>query len=148
MARKPAKGGRGRAKRKASNGAAPKPQEGATRLISASALKTLLTQYRNLQSKVDTASGELGNLVREYSDKKYLHRGAFNVIKRLHHMEPGKLWLFLCHFDHMREAIGLDNLAEEQTQMLSPGTEEDGDEPDNVVDIGAREVDESAGEAA
>lgn len=125
-------------------------------LISRRDLNALLEQCLIFQSRVSTAAGNMGELVRDYAQKKHLHRGAFSSIKglvRMGHRDPGKLWLHLAHFDDMRAKCGLDKLAQEQGQLL-PAIAEDttGLEPpksaENVVTYPQpRSVDERAGES-
>jgi hypothetical protein len=125
-------------------------------LIARKDLNSLLEQCLIYQNRASTATGSMGELVREYADKKHLHPGAFGYIKRLHRMgnkDRGKLWLFLAHFDDMREKSGLDRLAQEQGQLLPAISEEteaqEPEAPENVVTYPqAREVEEQAGDAA
>lgn len=101
---------------------------GTISLISAAALTTLIKQVMIYQGKVDTASGDLGDLVRDYKSGKGLHTGAFGDIKKLYRMgkkDPGKLWLHLAHFDDMRKKLKLDDMAAAQGQMVGSGVDED-----------------------
>src|SRR5262245_16441633 len=130
-------------------------------LIARKDLNSLLEQCLIYQNRASTATGSMGELVREYADKKHLHTGAFSIIKRLHRLgnkDRGKLWLLLAHFDDMREKSGLDRLAQEQGQLLPAIAEgetsvdevlQDTEAADNVVDYPQpREVEERAGDAA
>jgi hypothetical protein len=130
-------------------------------MTSANVLKSLVAQCSNLQDRASEAAGSMGELIREASEKKGLHRGAFAITKRLYFMgkkNPGKLWLLLAHLDDQREKLGLDKLAEEQGQLVSAGTEDEAEEgyEENensegaeVVDLhSARPVSEVAGESA
>lgn len=105
-------------------------------LISGGALRTLNKQMTKFQNDASTATGSMGDLTRDYADKKNLHKGAYATIKMLNRMgqkDPGKLWLWLAHFDHMRkqEAFGqkfdetLDVLAKSQGQLVGAGAEDD-----------------------
>jgi hypothetical protein len=138
-----------------------KPTKKAFPMVAKQDLNKLLEQCLIYQNRASTATGNMGELVREYADKKHLHTGAFAIIKRLHRLgnkDRGKLWLLLAHFDDMREKSGLDKLAQEQGQLL-PAIEEDEvistvvegieESVGNVVDYPQpREVDEQAGEHA
>jgi hypothetical protein len=122
-------------------------------LIARNDLNRLLEQCLIYQNKVSTASGSMGELIRDYADKKHLHTGAFGLIKRLHRLgnkDRGKLWILLAHFDDMRAKSGLDRLAQEQGQLLPAISEEDdgpiGESSENVVSY-PREVEEQAGAA-
>jgi len=127
-------------------------------MVAKSDLKRLLDQCLAYQNRASTATGSMGELVREYVDGKYLHAGAFALIKRLHRLgnkDAGKLWILLAHFDDMREKSGLDRLAKAQGQLL-PAIAEDKpkrakvvNDDTNVVDYPPpREVTEQAGDAA
>lgn len=120
-------------------------------MIAKGALETLMKQVMIFTNRVSTSSGDLGDLIRTYAEKKSLHKGAFSDIKKLYRMgkkDPGKLWLHLAHFDDMREKLKLDDLAEQQGQLVEPGTEED-EETDTETPIKTddqvRQVAESAG---
>ena len=105
-----------------------KKQGEVIRLISSRDLTTLMKQCSSYQDKAATATGHMGELVREYAEHKNLHRGAFSIIKRLYRMgktDSGKLWLLLAHFDDYRAKLGLDRIAKEQGQLLPAGTEEE-----------------------
>lgn len=115
------------------------------RLVSQRDLRALMDQCINYENKAATATGHMGELVREYSEKKNLHRGAFAMAKKLCRMgqkDSGKLWLILAHFDDYRQKLGIDRMAKEQGQLLTAGTE------DNVERLRPREVEEAAGDAA
>lgn len=115
------------------------------RLVSQRDLRALMEQCTGYESKAATATGHMGELVREYSEKKNLHRGAFAVVKKLYRMgrnDPGKLWLMLAHLDDYRAKLGIDRIAKEQAQMLPAGIDDD-----KVVRM-PREVEEVAGGAA
>lgn len=136
-------------------GKADKPSKKAVKkafpLIARNDLNRLLEQCLMYQNRVSTAAGSMGELVRDYADKKHLHSGAFALIKRLHRLgnkDRGKLWLLLAHFDDMRMKSGLDRLAQEQGQLL-PAVSEEGQASDgeNVVPYEPREVEEQAGAA-
>lgn len=138
-------------------------------MIAEGALRTLNKQMAKFQNDASTAAGSMGDLTRDYADKKNLHKGAYATMKMLNRMgnkDPGKLWLWLAHFDHMRkqEAFGqktdrtLDDIAQSQGQLLEPGVDgepegddagEGGGEADNVTSIRTgervREVAETAG---
>jgi hypothetical protein len=123
-------------------------------LIARNDLNRLLEQCLMYQNRVSTAAGSMGELVRDYADKKHLHTGAFALIKRLHRLgnkDRGKLWLLLAHFDDMRGKSGLDRLAQEQGQLLPAIAEEEQQsesEGENVVNYPQpREVEEQAGAA-
>ena len=131
-------------------------------LIARRDLNALLEQCLIYQNRASTATGSMGELVREYADKKHLHTGAFAIIKRLHRLgnkDRGKLWLLLAHLDDMRAKSGLDRLAQEQGQLLPAISEEEqppepeGEQPtepegENVVTYPQpREVEEKAGAA-
>ena len=128
---------------------AAKPTKKAFPMVAKADLNRLLDQCSMYQNRASTASGSMGELIREYADGKHLHPGAFSFIKRMRRMgekDPGKLWLLLAHFDDMREKCGLDRLAKEQGQLL-PAIAEDNEERGNVVDM-PRDVQEQAGDAA
>jgi hypothetical protein len=136
---------------RASKGA--KPAKKAFPLVARKDLNTLLEQCLIYQNRASTATGSMGELVREYADKKHLHTGAFAIIKRLHRLgnkDRGKLWILLAHFDDMREKSGLDRLAQEQGQLLPAIADEEAPTEDtNVVDYPQpRDVEERAGDAA
>lgn len=128
-----------------------KPVKKAFPLVGRADLNRLLEQCLMYQNRASTATGSMGELVREAVDKKHLHAAAFGIIKRLHNVgnkDRGKLWLLLAHFDDMRQKSGLDRLAQEQGQLL-PAISEEGpeeDEAENVVSY-PREVEEQAGAA-
>jgi hypothetical protein len=126
-------------------------------LVSRKDLNALLEQCLIYQNRASTATGSMGELVREAAEKKHLHTGAFAIIKRLHRLgnkDRGKLWLLLAHFDDMRAKSGLDRLAQEQGQLL-PAIADEGETEveiteiaENVVEYPApREVEEKAGAA-
>lgn len=148
------------AKSKAKGKAAPAEKKNAViKMISTGDLKSLTTQVNSYSDKISTASGHMGDLIGDYAERKHLHKGAFGFYRRLALMgkkDSAKLWLFLAHFDHMREVGKLDALAKEQGQLIGAGvdgeTENDEtgaaeNETDNVVTLTTpREVDETAGE--
>jgi hypothetical protein len=145
---------RGRAK---PNGKAHPDKRPTVRLISRADLLSLLKQVGAYDDRAATASGHAGELVREYAEKKFLHRGAFSVAKRLAKMakhDSSKLWLWLAHFDHMRATMKLDDMAKAQGQMLPAISEEDDDseETSKAADTWGNEetapraVEEQAGE--
>lgn len=146
-----------RAAAKGKDSKAGKAVKKAFPLIARKDLNALLEQCLIYQNRASTATGSMGELVREYADKKHLHTGAFAIIKRLHRLgnkDRGKLWLLLAHFDDMRAKSGLDRLAQEQGQLL-PAIAEEGQpaeaepEGENVVSYPQpREVEERAGDAA
>ena len=128
-------------KRKAA-AAAKHDAESSVRLVSQRDLRALMDQCIGFEDRASTASGSMGELIREYADKKNLHRGAFAIAKKLCRMgrkDPGKLWLLLAHLDDYREKLKIDRMAKEQGQLLPAGAE--------IVQLG-RDVDEEAGEAA
>jgi len=103
----------------------PKPKP--LGMIAKKDLDALIEQALLHQGRIDKAAGNLGDLIREYAAKKNLHRAAFAAIKTLRRMggkDPGKLWLYLAHFDDMRDKLGLDKLAQQQGQLLDDGTAE------------------------
>ena|SRR5436190_16229638 len=115
------------------------------RLVSQRDLRALMDQCISYENKAATATGHMGELVREYAEKKNLHNGAFAMVKKLCRMgqkDPSKLWLILAHFDDYRQKLGVDRMAKEQGQLLPAGT--DG----NVERLRPREVEEAAGDAA
>src|SRR5436190_88582 len=106
-----------------------KAEKKAFPLIARNDLNRLLEQCLVYQNRASTATGSMGELVRDYADKKHLHTGAFGIIKRLHNLgnkDRGKLWILLAHFDDMRAKSGLDRLAQEQGQLL-PAISEEGE---------------------
>ena len=108
-------------------------------------LRALMDQCVNYENKAATATGHMGELVREYAEKKNLHNGAFAMVKKLCRMgqkDPSKLWLILAHFDDYRQKLGVDRMAKEQGQLLPSGA------GDNVERLRPRDVDEAAGDAA
>jgi hypothetical protein len=143
----------------ARGGKKDKPVKKAFPLIARKDLNSLLEQCLIYQNRASTATGSMGELIRDYADKKHLHTGAFSIIKRLHRLgnkDRGKLWLMLAHFDDMREKSGLDRLAQEQGQLLPAIAEANAEEgteaeagPENVTSFPQpREVEERAGDAA
>lgn len=142
------------AKSKAKGKAAPAEKKTAVhKMISGGDLKNLTTSCNAYADKISTASGHMGDLISDYADRKHLHKGAFGFYRRLALMgkkDSGKLWLFLAHFDHMREVGKLDALAKEQGQLVDAGVDgaETGETESNVVALAPpREVDENAGDA-
>lgn len=140
---------------KAARRAAPRSRQVAStstaKLTSQADLERLMTQVENLQGKVSTASGSIGEIIREYADKKNLHRPAFAAVRKLYRMgktDPGKLWLMLAYFDDYREKLGIDNMAQEQSQMLPSGVDDEPESEGNITRMVPREVTESPGEAA
>jgi hypothetical protein len=130
------------------------PTRKAFPMVGRNDLNRLLEQCLIYQNRASTATGAMGELVREAVDRKHLHAPAFGLIKRLHNLgnkDPGKLWLMLAHFDDMRTKSGLDRLAQKQGQLLPAIADEveEQDEPsaENVVTY-PREVPEQAGENA
>lgn len=130
-------------------------------MVSRRDLMIALEQCGIQQNRISVAAGNMGELIREYAQKKHLHRGAFADMKKLHrmgHKNPGKLWEYLAHWDDMREKSGLDKLAESQGQLL-PAIDEDttglveepppAPKPATVVSYPQpRAVEERAGEAS
>lgn len=116
-----------KAKSKPKAKAKPIKQEGAIQMITQGNLVTLINRCVVLQKNVSNASGDMGDLIRDYAENKALHRGAFRHIKALFIMgkkDPSKLWLHLAHFDDMRAKLGLDEIAEVQGQLVEAGVEE------------------------
>jgi len=125
ITKKPA---RGKTTEKKEAAIVSKPTRKAFPLVSRNDLMRVLEQCSIYQNRASTATGDMGDLIREYSDRKNLHTGAFALIKRLYLMgqkDRGKLWLLLAHFDDMRNKCGLDRLAEEQGQLLPPIAEDE-----------------------
>ena len=134
---------------------ADKPVKKAFPMVGQRALMALLERCLILQDRASTATGNMGELVREAVEGQHLHGPAFGIIKRLHRLgskDPGKLWLLLAHFDDMRAKSGLDRLAKEQGQLLPAIADEGQDlteqQNENVVPWEPREVEERAGDAA
>lgn len=118
----------------------PAPEQRAIAMITEGNLTTLMRQVLKHQNDVSTASGNLGDLVRDYADKKNLHKGAFADIKKLYRMgkkDPGKLWLHLAHLDDMRKKLKLDELAGDQGQLVDAGTDEEDEDDAQVHDEAA-----------
>lgn len=133
-----------------------KPVKKAFPMVAKNDLTRLLDRCFEYQNRASTATGAMGELVREHAEAKHLHTGAFGIIRRLYrlgHKDPGKLWLLLAHFDDMRDKAGIDKMAKEQGQLLPAIAEDDHDfrevegQSENVVTY-PREVAERAGENA
>jgi hypothetical protein len=166
MSKKPTKlrvvaGGKGKAKVKASKAKAAKPEAAAKddqdakqsfQVISKRDLGNLTRQCIEYDRQAGRHSGAKGELIREYADKKHLHRGAFAMYCRLVRMgknDPGKLNIWLTHFDHMRERGELDALAKLQGQLFEDEdeSETDAEAATQTETTDAREVEETAGAA-
>lgn len=98
-----------------------KAQKQIIELVSEATLTSLLKSCLAMQNVISHKSGEMGDMIRNASESKGLHRGAFNAIKGLYRMgkkDGSKLWLYLAHFDDMRKKCGLDDLAAEQGELI------------------------------
>lgn len=104
------------------------------RIASPKDFERLMNDVLVYAKRASTESGHAGQMVGEYVRKKFIHRGAFAMMKRLVKIgkdDPGALWIFLQHFDSYRKFAALDEIAERQGQLLDAdaGEEaEDGDE--------------------
>jgi hypothetical protein len=161
-------------KRRGRPPAARKGDEGVKKafpLIGRNDLNRLLEEAAIYHNRASSATGALGELIKDYVQKKHLHAGAFRIVNRWKKMgddDPQKLWLELAHVDDMREKSGLDRIAKAQGQLLpaiadepqkraepEPTEPEIDDEPeaasepkeDRVMNY-PREVEERAGDAA
>lgn len=117
------------------------------RMVSEQDVNSLVNKCIARKEEVSTASGEIGRIVSDAVEKKGLHRGAFGAITKLVRMgrkDPAKLWLWLAHFDDMREKVKLDALAGSQEEMFGAGTDAKAEDlldkagGENVVKIGER----------
>ena len=110
-----------------------------TRLVSKRDLLSICQTCDTHQNRIDTASGHIGELIKQYSEKRGLHRGAFRIIQRWRRMarlDSGKLWLELAHLDDYRQKLSIDKTAQSQGQLLESGAE-------NVVALTRGETEEA-----
>lgn len=63
--------------------------------IPAKDLISLLKRNEQQQSKISTLSGEMGEEIKLASDNKYLHRGAYKVLRKIYRMDELKREDFL-----------------------------------------------------
>ena len=113
------------------------------KLVSGRDLKALAEQCDGYRKRADAAQGNMRELIRQYVEKKNLHKQAFSTVMRLRRMESGDLWLWKAHFDDYWNKLGLERPANQQGQLVGSGTEED----EEKVTRGPRLVEEEAGAA-
>ncbi len=150
--------------------ARPEADEGVKKafpLIGRNDLNRLLEEAAIFHNRASSATGALGELIKDYVQKKHLHAGAFKIVnrwKKLGDDDPQKLWLELAHVDDMRAKAGIDRIAKAQGQLLpaiadevnvaekqhekEEPEDEDRSENPEPVNYPPREVAEHAGEAA
>lgn len=107
-------------------------------MISRKDLTSLLDQTNLFQKRASSANGSLGDLIKDYAQRKHLHRGAFRMFNRLWRMgqdDPAKLWVELAHFDDMRVKMGLDKIAERQGQLLPAIADEGETQTEEVGEV-------------
>jgi hypothetical protein len=139
-------------------------------LIGRNDLNRLLEEAAIYHNRASSATGALGELIKDYVQKKHLHAGAFRIVNRWKKMgddDPQKLWLELANVDDMREKAGLDRIAKAQGQLLPAIADEaktdeaktdeekkpdepaeENQPPEARVTTYPREVQEQAGDAA
>ncbi|MGP9819221.1 hypothetical protein ACTZWW_04330 [Salinarimonas sp. NSM] len=88
--------------------------------------------YDSAKREAAEARGGVGTIIQNAEKKHNIHPAAFKAAVKLHDMDPVKRSAWLAHFDHYRDALGLDAQAE-----MFP---ENGDGDD--ADEGADELDE------
>lgn len=103
-------------KKPAAQRTAVKPSE-ASAMISASKLKSLLSEGRKMAEKTSEAAGEFGSMLKAAVEKNGLNKTAFGWIRRLDKMEPEKLANVLDHFDYYLDISGIEKRAD-QVQRL------------------------------
>ena len=117
---------------------AKKDDKTAFPVVNEKRLKDLMKSKRLAGQNVAEINGNIGQAIREASEKHHLHKGAFGWICRLDRLEPEKLRDWLDHFEYMLDASGLRGRSEAVMKM--PGMDanqasekKDGDEEDDGV---------------
>lgn len=154
MAKRAGPKGGGKGSRKKAEPAAPpeavKPSE-TRKVINEKDFSTLAQRCRAYQSQVSESSGSMGELIKGAAETKSLHRGAFNLWRKLDKQEPNKIAEFLAHFDYYRslmttrgrqEIPSLDERAKEQNQMFARTEAGQADEEETDEGTPAGETDQ------
>jgi hypothetical protein len=91
------------------------PKRGAPKQLTAQGdLLALLRTVKNRQGEMDTARGEMGNAVKQATERKYLDRVAFGIFRRLDRLPDVRLKNVLRSLRHYTKVGGLDARAEKQ----------------------------------
>lgn len=94
-----------------------KKKSAALRMIGVSDFRNLVKQCNNLKKKAGSANSEMGGLVSNAAENKYLDKVAFSIFRRLERMEPQKLGTTLAHLDYYRDIGRLDEKVEDAPEM-------------------------------
>ena len=104
-----------------------------TKMITKSALASILALDRRTKAEQSELAGELGNKIAHAVETYGTNRKALGMIRQLNRMEPEKLADFLDHFDYMLDVSGLEKRAE-SVQRLPLADAKDGvEEPEAPV---------------
>ena len=98
-------------------------------LTPASTLVNLLNLHRRTIGKVGELNDEVGQAISGAVQNKHLHRGAFNIVKRLYLMQDEKLAELKFHLDAYFDQSGIDARVEKVGRLPL--------NDDNVVDLKA-----------
>ena len=63
----------------------------------------LVKKSTSQRAAMDSARAELGGMISDAVQNKFLHKGAFGIFSRLHKMDPYKRAELLFHLDIYRE---------------------------------------------
>ena len=90
-------------------------------------VQTLVRRCKGQKKQIDEGVGVLREMIANAVEKKFLHKGAFAMARKLDNMEPEKLAEFFDHFDHYVDSLGLRARAESAPSLDL--AEPAGDEP-------------------
>ena len=79
------------------------------KMIGVSDFKNLVKQCANLKKKAGASTSEMGGLISNAADVKFLDKTAFSIFRRLDAMDAQKLGTTLACFDYYRDIGGLDD---------------------------------------
>jgi hypothetical protein len=94
------------------------------KLVPAGPLNKLADDVLRYKAEGSGVASDIKRAIEVVAKQHGIHKGAFNFavgLKKKGLDDPGKLWLFLAHFDDMRTKMKLDDLATKQGQLLPPG---------------------------
>lgn len=87
--------------------------------------------YDSAKREAAEARGGVGTIIQNAEKKHNIHPAAFKAAVKLHDMDPVKRSAWLAHFDHYRDALGLDAQAEMFPETAGVEDADDGaGEPD------------------
>jgi hypothetical protein len=101
-----------------------------TKMITKSALASILALDKRTKAQQSELAGELGNKIAHAVETYGTNRKALGMIRQLNRMEPEKLADFLDHFDYMLDVSGLEKRAESVQRLPLAEGKDEAEEPE------------------